>query len=54
MCDELSTNRRLEAITKGMQVADEILGNYMGIEIRKEFDLGTSSGFDRAVGTLAS
>ena len=54
MCVVCSTAEDLRLVHAAREAADEILDRYLGVRLRKAFDLGSPRGFDRAVARLAT
>jgi hypothetical protein len=54
VCDACSTADDLRLVHAAREAADAILERYLRLRLRKAFDLGSSRGFDRAVGRLAA
>lgn len=54
MCVTCATADDLHLVVRAREAADEILGRYLRVRLRKAFDLGNARGFDKAVGKLAA
>ena len=54
MCGTSATADRLLVAHEARGAADELLGDYLRLPLRKAINLGTPGGFDRAVALLAA
>jgi len=54
MCGTSATDEHLVFVHEARLAADEVVSRYLGAPIAKAMDLGTPSGFDRAVALLAA
>ncbi|MCA9557956.1 MAG: head morphogenesis protein, partial [Myxococcales bacterium] len=54
MCVTCATADDLHLVVRAREAADEILGRYLRVRLRKAFDLGSARGFDKAVGKLGA
>jgi SPP1 gp7 family putative phage head morphogenesis protein len=53
MCGTSATDERLVLVHEARVCADELAGRFLGASVAKAIDLGSPSGFDRAVALLA-